>query len=714
MSPVNLVFVFLATSFSIAHAQLEHERDAPHLPNEALVRFVPSAEPGEIAWIEARYALRRIDVFDHIGVVHYAIAGFADTVWTIEDLNREPAVEFAEFNFIRQRASWSPPASGNYSKQWHLRNYGQRVNATEGTQQIDIFWEEAMRQHDPKAEIIVAVLDSGVALDHPTFWNRDWNETVLWWNDAEEVDGRDTSGNGYVDDVWGWNSNEGNNFMLDENGHGTAVASIIAGYAHPESGLQGVAPNARIMAVRVMDERGMTSDAAWIAGSRYAIRNGARILNLSFGGYQWSLSTLAHMGWMEDQDVLVVAAAGNDSTNNDTRPSYPASYAVGNLISVAAIDQHGHIAPFSNYGKNSVHLAAPGSNMFVGSVTKERFMHNDFSGDVSDWVTGPLPGNQSSHTHWRIFTDSANNLSWITDSLDPWGSATSFQYNTRTYVASPVIDLTNRFNASASFDMVYELARFWFEYASNGLRVEVGVDKEGWEDFGWEYADYISGWTILNHFFARTFHVDLSRYAGKKVRVRFSLQTGWLSRYTGVYITNFEASAQTLFSYSGREYKFQSGTSFAAPVVAGVAAMIWSEKPYLRADQVRDIVMGSAMLNESESLEGRLLYEGSVDADYAMQITERFNASLEPIAFEVTHVDEYWRLHEYLGFFHAPFGRYSRWVYNNYIGWTYMHYDDERSSFWYSRNHGWYWCHLDAAGWLFAMQSRRWVRIDRL
>jgi subtilisin family serine protease len=208
------------------------------------------------------------------------------------------------------------------------------------------------------AGTVVAVVDSGTRLDHPDL-------APNAWTNFREVpgNGADDDGNGYVDDVYGVDltTTSAAQNLNDGHGHGTHVAGIIAAAANGR-GVVGVAPQAKIMTVRVLADDGSGTTGAVAEGIRYAAANGARVINASLQGDANDPRLVDAVAAAGAANALVVASAGNDARNIDERPAYPAAIAAPNLIGVAATapsDGRG-LDSYSNYGRITVGLAAPG------------------------------------------------------------------------------------------------------------------------------------------------------------------------------------------------------------------------------------------------------------------------------------------------------------------------------------------------------------------
>ncbi|MEY3902936.1 MAG: hypothetical protein RL189_2242 [Pseudomonadota bacterium] len=207
--------------------------------------------------------------------------------------------------------------------------------------------------------VIVADIDTGIDYNHPDLINN-------MWRNVKEIadDGRDNDGNGYTDDVLGWDFTNKESLPWDDNGHGTHTSGSIAATGGNGIGISGVAQRASLMALKFLDGEGSGTTEDAILAIRYAINNGASILSNSWGGDEYSKALEDAISEAAARNVLFVAAAGNDGTNNDTLPMYPAAYNLPNVIAVAASDSQDKLADFSNYGVNSVHLAAPGDYIY--------------------------------------------------------------------------------------------------------------------------------------------------------------------------------------------------------------------------------------------------------------------------------------------------------------------------------------------------------------
>lgn len=276
-----------------------------------------------------------------------------------------------------RKADW--PTDKYFFKQWALNNIGQSAPfGLPGVRGADMdilkAWEKVTKGSD---KVVVAVIDTGVDYTHPDLKDN------MWVNEKESeanggVPGVDDDGNGYIDDVYGYDfvSTNRTGFRgvpgdadpMDDNGHGTHCASAIGAVPANGMGVAGVNWKVKIMAVRFLGPSGGTIVDAYRA-VRYARENGAHIMSNSWGGGSDESELFkSELRRVEEKGILFVAAAGNSSSNNDVKPTFPAAFAnfeyrgkkFTNVITVAASDNQDTPADFSNYGHESVNVFAPG------------------------------------------------------------------------------------------------------------------------------------------------------------------------------------------------------------------------------------------------------------------------------------------------------------------------------------------------------------------
>jgi subtilisin family serine protease/fibronectin type 3 domain-containing protein len=272
----------------------------------------------------------------------------------LEFYQRQSDVLYAEPDYQVRVATI--PNDSQFSDQWALDNTGQLG----GTVDADIDAPEAWDLTTGTGSTVVAVIDTGVDYLHPDL------APNIWTNPGEIAgDGIDNDGNGFVDDMHGYDFFNDDADPMDDNNHGTHVAGTIGAEGDDGFGIAGINWGVQIMAVKFLgsDGSGSTSDA--IAAVQYAVDNGAHISNNSWGGDPYSQAMYDVIADAAGQDHIFVAAAGNGNfiglgVDNDATPFYPASYDLDNIVAVAATDRNDQIAVFSNYGLTSVDIGAPG------------------------------------------------------------------------------------------------------------------------------------------------------------------------------------------------------------------------------------------------------------------------------------------------------------------------------------------------------------------
>ncbi len=258
-------------------------------------------------------------------------------------------VETAEPHYLRTRQQMIPNDPG-FADQWGLT----AIQAPKA-------WEISRGSPD----IIIAVIDTGVDYYHPDLADN------IWINQAEALGlaGVDDDGNGYVDDMYGWDFADNNNDPFDKNGHGTHIAGIIGARTDNAMDIAGVCPQVKLMVLKVESDGGGDMETfAIVEAIEYATFHGAAILNCSFGGTTLQTAEkLALMHFADTNDGLIICSAGNTTTDIDNFPLYPASYDLPQIITVAASSQDSPgnyvLADFSSYGETSVDLMAPGDDI---------------------------------------------------------------------------------------------------------------------------------------------------------------------------------------------------------------------------------------------------------------------------------------------------------------------------------------------------------------
>lgn len=259
-----------------------------------------------------------------------------------------PRIRFVEPDI--ELTTDATPNDPLFVDQWGVHNTGQLG----GLVDADVDGPEAWDISIGDQSMVIAVIDSGVQVTHPDLVDN------IWVNPAEIAgNGIDDDGNGYIDDIHGWNFHANNDVLdvgIEESKHGTHVSGTIAATGDNGVGVAGVNWRAQIMVLKFINTtNGSLSDA--IEAIEYAADHNVRLISASWGSHNFSQSL---RDAIEASGILFVAAAGNDGQDNEVAPHYPSDYDLSNVVSVAAVDRNDELASFSNYGVESVDLAAPG------------------------------------------------------------------------------------------------------------------------------------------------------------------------------------------------------------------------------------------------------------------------------------------------------------------------------------------------------------------
>ena len=276
------------------------------------------------------------------------IASEVDEAKVAETIRVLPSVEYFEQDMILHGDS--RPGSAFPA----LNDPGAYMQAS--LRQINV--AEAWKTTTGSRAVIVCIVDTGIDADHEDL------QANMWVNEGEiPGNGLDDDGNGFVDDVHGYDFHNDDADPTDDHSHGTHIAGIIGASANNTKGIVGVSPVVSLMACKALDENlaGLMSNS--VKCLDYCLNNGAEIMTFSGGTFDDSRSISAAIDDVGQAGKLVVASAGNTRNNNDARPYYPACYKNNNLITVASIDSDDKLSAWSNYGKRCVDIAAPGDGI---------------------------------------------------------------------------------------------------------------------------------------------------------------------------------------------------------------------------------------------------------------------------------------------------------------------------------------------------------------
>lgn len=600
-----------------------------YVKDEIFVRFEDNATESQKNLLLKEFKLEEKTKFILTKAILYKIKSGKDPLELIPLLTQRPPVKYADLNGLNSVLESYSSSEPFFPYQWSLNNTGQEVNGKNGVSGADIDWIKAMEIYKPKKQTGVAVVDSGVALGHP--------EIVLQLGgkvaEQKGSKGVDDDRNGFVDDFVGWDFVDNDNLPEDLNGHGSMVAGIIGAHPNNALGITGVAPDSFIVPLRVFDETGGASDATIISAAGYAVLNEAKVINLSLtkgNPFHFPLQEAIY-NLEKEYNTLLICAAGNGGgdgigDNIDQNPVYPAAYDGNAIISVAATNQSNELTPFSNYGLKNVDIAAPGDNILGPSVSRKNIYFEGFE-TSTNWKTGSTL-NDYSRNSWTYHQDSLGNR-WVTDSNDFFGNPLNYAPYTDIYLRSPVISLKD-VRSPTMFVKVYHDLPYNYLYGTyDYLFFEISTDGGiFWNSIGYTYGLSRPGGSIYNF--------DLSKFEGfSNVLFRFRLASDGVLEGDGVYVDDFFISGVTDFDYSGSEFNFNSGTSFSAPIVSGVAALILSHRPDLLVKDVREILLQS--VTKVNDLSDKIGSGGVVNAHKALKLAETWrNSSDNSFSFLVS------------------------------------------------------------------------------
>jgi len=521
----------------------------------------------------------------------------------IDRLRRDPAVAYAEPNLLFHATA--TPSDPLFGDQWGLENskqfgYGKvdaDIDAADG-------WDIAT----DAGAVVVAVVDTGVDLDHPDLIDR------IWSNPGEiPGDGIDNDGNGLKDDHqgWDWAATPDDNVPDDLNGHGTHVAGVIGAAGNDSIGVAGVAWNVQLMPLRVLGANGSGKLSDIVRAFDYAGDAGAHVVNASLGADGATEPLAMREAIAAHPRTTYVVAAGNDGRNVEGSPSWPCNIDLDNVICVAASSNTDTRASFSNFGSTSVDLAAPGVDIWstmvpgkispFGSFSLTDSPDGTYANDTDSWVMHDDPvdlsGRSGCRVQWRLLLDTeldhdAVRLEASTDASE-WTHVVGFTGSTQGSFVSVGADSSL---ATKTVDFNGQVTVYLrFRFRSNDARRHDGAYIEN--------VDVTCSQGGNPHFAVEGFETGATRWS-----------TGGTSNW----------------DVTSMDYLPMSGTSMATPFVSGAAALAWSFGPggvskAVWAEHVRNVLRGGVEPTR-DWMKSRLAWQGRLN----LRRTLSYTGDLDP------------------------------------------------------------------------------------
>lgn len=369
-------YLLVATLFlfsNIALANKTKKNDQELIPGEFIVKLKAGSNLKSLKLASSINIKKSIN--DTFAVITASPDKSVENIVSV--LENNPLIEYAEPNMIwrivtpidegeaKSSASLEDdldsPDDPFFNTQWGLVNTGNNEPKAkkEGVAGSDIKALRAWAINKGSKQIKVAVIDTGVDYRHSDLKDQ------MWVNERElnGTKGVDDDGNGYVDDIYGYDTYNNDGDPMDGHNHGTHCAGVIGAVHNNQEGIVGVMPEVTIVAIKFMSDSGSGSTDQAIAAIDYAINAEVDVMSNSWGGGKFSEALRDTIIKASDAGIIFVAASGNKSENTDVDPHYPSSYDIPNVVSVGALTAQNKIAKFSNYGFNTVDIAAPGKNI---------------------------------------------------------------------------------------------------------------------------------------------------------------------------------------------------------------------------------------------------------------------------------------------------------------------------------------------------------------
>jgi subtilisin family serine protease len=519
-----------------------------YVPGQVVVGFRPNVDPVTRRLVLADQGAKTLSSVHQPGATMVRVQGSVENA--VAQLESNPAVAYAEPNWILHADA--VPNDPSYPDEYGLA----KIQAAQA-------WDVTTGSNT----VTVAVVDTGIATDHPDL--------------AANL-------------VPGWDFVSNDDDPRDFNGHGTHVAGTIGAKGDNGRGVTGVDWNVRLMPIRVLDGNGSGSSSNITSGFLYACAHGARVVNASLGGggyYTPMKNAIASPGCA---NTLFVIAAGNNAGNDETQPHYPCNYGAApdnlpNVICVAATDRNDALAAFSNYGKTSVDLAAPGVDVTSTWPAYDTVYTQGFEDPFAAWsYTGAFGRSlvRANGTYSMSDSPGGNYVRGVSHARAP----------------GPVASFSGRIGCQAAYNLRFSTQPFQ-DYSGVELSAD-GFDTYAWDGYsgttGAAFVPLTSDFSDLDG--APSVWVGAIMHADDDPVVA-----------DGGFLDDLRLRC---LKPNGEDYNTISGTSMATPHVSGVAALVLAAHPSYSTAQVVGAILGNT--DPLPSLAGKVATGGRLNACKAL------------------------------------------------------------------------------------------------
>lgn len=621
----NIPFNFTG-SFSSRMSQDKIDRKAvPFEPTEIVIKYKKDTTFQSMSAKTVSLGFNLETVSARAGFAKAQLAKNETLEQAIARVSKDPMVEYAE-PVYHYYATASQPNDPNFGKLWGLKNTGQTIaspvytTSNPGTSGKDMDVLGAWDLTTDCSSTTIAVLDSGSNYNHEDLVGNLWDGSAGCFNH---------NGTAIVGGCpnHGWDYASSDNDPEDEEGHGTHVAGTIGAVGNNNLGSSGVCQSAKLMIVRVLGLGG--GDNTTVSnGIYFAVRNGAKVINMSLGGPSYSSLIYDAIEYARVNDVLVVVAAGNENTDLRTGGAYPCKNSNDNIVCIAALDQSYGIANFSNFDTNPttssrvVDFGAPGTNIFSLYGTEVSYSENTTG--YSGWTTA------NSGSAWTSATCTTSLFNMLTnpdcslanalfDSGAPEPSTVSNNTNSMVFKdftipsGSTNVTLSHTifsWGEPLSTTSCYDYLEV--KYSSTSGNPTAGTTLPMWDSNKGGFRSLLcrSGTNIFVSESSDTKLLTNCIGGGTNCTVGYRFRSDSSGLYYGGLVSDFNLTA---WAPSNTSYALINGTSMASPNAAGVAALIRAYNPsFTYQETIQKLIDGE--VSES-SLTSRTKYGKAINAN---------------------------------------------------------------------------------------------------